>query len=320
MIACREVRSSKARVGPEDGVDQTDALEEFLPVERGHQAHAGDHVADGHVHRRLLLVLDPDDLIDRCPLRRQAFLEPAQRRRDHRVLIAQPLDELDRKGRRQRGALEAPQDRCRWLELAAPKSEQAIRQRVGLLARRPSAHDPLRQAPEILDEHHPQGDRDRPEFADRQRLHALVGAHEPAERLRVKPAVRMGDERPGQPKDTRIALEVTLGQLWQLAVKAGGQVVTDLTQLFVHNVEIVDQPFGRRGDRALLADGLGNSPIRFEQHPPVVQHAWQQPTTLARRGRDALGGGKALGVLLKTLAAEEFRPNRFFELRKGNGL
>ena len=34
----------------------------------------------------------------------------------------------------------------------------------------------------------------------------------------------------------------------------------------------------------------------------------------------ALGGGKAFSVLLKTLAAEEFSPNRFFERRKGKGL
>ena len=142
-------------------------------------------------------------------------------------------------------------------------------------------HDALRQAPEILHEHHPQGDRDRPELADRQRLHALVGAHEPTERLRVKPAVRMGDERPGQPIDARIALEVTLSQLRQLSVKAGWQVVTDLAQLFVHNVVVVDQPLCRRCDRALLADCLGDCTIRFEQHPPVVQHARQQRDDLS---------------------------------------
>lgn len=42
--------------------------------------------------------------------------------------------------------------------------------------------------------------------------------------------------------------------------------------------------------------------------------------TRARCGRDALGGGKALGMLFKTLDAEELCSNRFFELRKGNGL
>ena len=129
----------------------------------------------------------------------------------------------------------------------------------------------------------------------------------------------MRDERPGQPEDTRIALERSLGQLRQLAVIAGGQVVPDLPQLFVHDVEVVDQPFRRRGDRALLPDGLGNRAIRLEQHPPVVLDARQQPTALPRRGRDLLGGSEALGVLLETLAAEEFGPNRFFELWQGTG-
>ena len=180
-------------------------------------------------------------------------------------------------------------------------------------------HDALGQAPEILYEHHAQRDRDRPEFADRQRLHALVGAHETTERLRVKPAVRMGDERPGQPINAWIALEVTVSQLRQLSVKAGGQIITDLAQLLVHNVVVVDQPLCRRCDRPLLADCLGDCTIRFEQHSPVVQHASQERTAFSRRGRDALGGGKAFSVLLKTLGAEEFSPNRFLERRKGNG-
>jgi hypothetical protein len=49
----------------------------------------------------------------------------------------------------------------------------------------------------------------------------------------------MRDERPGQPEDTRIALEGTTGQFRQLSVIAGWQVVADLTQLFVHDVKVV---------------------------------------------------------------------------------
>ena len=60
-------------------------------------------------------MLDPDNLIRRCALSRQVFLEPMQSRRDHRVLIAQPLDELYGKSRRQRAALELPQRRRRRL-------------------------------------------------------------------------------------------------------------------------------------------------------------------------------------------------------------
>jgi hypothetical protein len=59
------------------------------------------------------------------------------------------------------GTLEPPEDRRRWLSRSAAESEQVVGQRVGLLARRPSPDDRLRQAAKILDEHDPQGDRDR---------------------------------------------------------------------------------------------------------------------------------------------------------------
>ncbi len=112
-ISCPEVRGGKAGVGPEYFVDKTDALEKFRPVEGGNQAHASDHVAHRDIHRCLPLVLEPDNLICRCALSSQMFFEPAQSRHDHRVLIAQPLDQLDCERRRQRAALELPQDRRR---------------------------------------------------------------------------------------------------------------------------------------------------------------------------------------------------------------
>ena len=88
----------------------------------------------------------------------------------------------------------------------------------------------------------------------------------------------------------------------------------NLAQLFVDDVIIIDQPLGRRCDGALLADCLGGCTIRFEQHSPVVDYPRQQRTTLARSPRDALRHSEAFAVLLETLAAKEFGPNRFFEL------
>jgi hypothetical protein len=49
----------------------------------------------------------------------------------------------------------------------------------------------------------------------------------------------MGDESPNEPEDTRITLKRSVGKLWQLAVVAGWQVVTDFSELFLHNVKIV---------------------------------------------------------------------------------
>jgi hypothetical protein len=67
-ISRREVRRGKASASPEYRVDKTDALEEFRPVEGGNQAHTSDHVAHGHVHRCLPLMLGPDSFISRCAL------------------------------------------------------------------------------------------------------------------------------------------------------------------------------------------------------------------------------------------------------------
>jgi hypothetical protein len=39
-----------------------------------------------------------------------------------------------------------------------------------------------------------------------------------------------------------------------------------------------------------------------------------------RHGGDALGGGKAFGVLLEPLSAEKFCANGFFDLRTNNRL
>ena len=128
---------------------------------------------------------------------------------------------------------------------------------------------------EILHEHHAQGNGDRPELADRQWLHTLVSAHEAPQHFRIEPAVAVRNERPSEPVDARIPLEVPLRQLGQFSIIAGRQVVVDFAQLFVDDVIIVDQPFRRRRDGALLPNRPGNRTIRFEEHFAVVQHARQ---------------------------------------------
>ena len=255
-------------------------------------------------------MLDPDDPIGGRPLGREALVEPEKRRGDSRVLVAQPLDELHREGGHERGTLKPPEGRRRRRHRSAAESEQVVGQRVGLLARRPPADDRLGLASKILDQHDPQGHRHRPELADGEGLYALVGLHEATERFRIEAAIRVCDERPGDSVDARIAGQGSLGQLGQLAIKAGRQVIADLAQLFVHHVEVIDQPFRRRRDRAFLPDGLGGQAIRLAQHASVVLDARQQRTAPPRPAHDALSGREALGVLFEALDAKELRPDR----------
>ena len=90
--------------------------------------------------------------------------------------------------------------------------------------------------------------RDRPELADRQRLHVLVGAHEAAQHLGVEVAVGVGDEGPGEAEHARIAGERTVGQLRQLPIVAGRQIGADFANLPFDEVIVVDQPLGGRRD------------------------------------------------------------------------
>ena len=172
-------------------------------------------------------------------------------------------------------------------------------------------HDPLRQPPEILDQHDPQCDRHRPEFADRQRLDLLVGPHVANQHFGIEAAVGVGDEGPGHAEHARISRERSLGELGQLPVIARRQVGANVADLPLDEMIVVDQPFGRRGDRAPLVDRLGDGAIGIEQHRSVVGEPTRQRMALGRLRCDGLRDREAPRVLLQALDAEEFFANRF---------
>ena len=88
----------------------------------------------------------------------------------------------------------------------------------------------------------------------------------------------MRDKRPYQPVDARISFERPLGQLRELLVVAGWQVVTDLPELFVHDVEIVHEPFGCGRNRPFLADRLRDGAVGLQEDTSVLLDPKQQPT------------------------------------------
>ena len=88
-------------------------------------------------------------------------------------------------------------------------------------------------------------------------------------------------------------------------------------RLLLHDVIVVDQPLGRRGDVSLLPNGHGDGAIRSEEHPVVVAEPRRQPSTGPRLQCDALGDREAVGMLLEALDAEELRANRLFGLSRG---
>ena len=304
-IAGRKVHLREVTLGAQRVVDETDALEQLGPVDRGDQAQARDRVADRHVQRALSLVLAAHDLFRSRLLRRESFLQPLKRRSDSWILIAQPLHELNRERARQRSPSVGAQHRRDRLGVPAAEAEQSVGHAVRLRTRLPASLDALGRAPQIFDEGDAQRDRNRPELADREWLHALVGPYESAQQIRVEATVGVSHERPGQTEDSRVTGERTFGELRQLPVISGRQVVADFADLVLDDVEVVDQPLCPGSDRVTFVDDGRDRVVRAEEHPAVVGEPAAQRVSRSRSRSDSLRQREALAVLLEALGAEQ---------------
>ena len=101
-----------------------------------------------------------------------------------------------------------------------------------------------------------------------------------------------------------------------LAIKAGGQIVSNLAELLLNNVEIIDEPFGCRCYGLLKRDRLRSFPVIFQEDTAVFENARKQWPPLVRTFGDGLSGGKGFGMLLQALDTEQFSANRLFEFRE----
>ena len=75
-----EIHCGKVALGAQHRIDQADALDDLLPIDGGHQAHARDDVADCHVDGALPLMLLVDNVVGRRSLRGQALVQTGERR------------------------------------------------------------------------------------------------------------------------------------------------------------------------------------------------------------------------------------------------
>ena len=92
--------------------------------------------------------------------------------------------------------------------------------------------------------------------------------------------------------------------------------MSDLPNLLLRNVEVVQQPFVRGCDGVLLTDGLLDASIRVEEHPAVVLQASDEVSAASCTGGDVLRSGEAFSMLLEALDAEEFAANQLVRVRR----
>ena len=100
-----------------------------------------------------------------------------------------------------------------------------------------------------------------PQLADRERLNALIGGDEAAERRGIEMAVGMRHKSPGETEHPRIPRERSLGQLWQLTIISRRQVLPNLADLLLHKVVVVEQPFSGRHHAAPVFQLGGTRPV-----------------------------------------------------------
>ncbi len=304
QVACREVHVRELAGTVQHLVDETHALEELGPVDIRHEPHARDDVAHRDVRGALALVFFLDQPLGADALRDELILEPGEGRRHLRILVAQPLHQLD--GERGHQRLRAAHSRQRLrVHLLTVHAQQSVGDGVGTLACRAADDDALRDAPQVLDQHDAQGNRDRPQLADGQRFDFLVRAHETPQCLGLEAAVGVRHEGPGDAEHARETGEMSFRELGELAVKAGRQVLADLADLLLDDVVVVQHPLGGRGDAASLVDRAGDGAVRGQQYLLVVAQARVERAAEAGLARDRLGFGEAARVPLQPLEAED---------------
>ena len=309
IVARGEVHFAEIASAAQHVIHQADALEKCFPVERGGEPHAGDDVAHGHAHGGLLLMLGADDFIRGSSLRGKAFVQPDQNWADLGIEVAQTLHQLHGKRALQWLIFETAQHSGGRNGRLAGGAEHAISKNIGFHARVAAAYDALGDAPQIFHQHDAQRDSYGPEFADGQRLHALVGADEAAQDFGIETAVVVRHKRPRNPENARKALQVAGSEFRQFAVKAGRKIVANFAQLLFDDEEIIYEPFRRGSDGLFVLNGARGGAVIFQQDAAVLEHSRDEWPSFFGIGDDELGCREAFRVLLQALDAEKLSAN-----------
>ena len=238
------------------------------------------------------------------------LVEPGEGGRDARVLVAQPVHELDRQRIGKRRLLKGGKHGRDTFGGDAARPEQPVRQPVRRPPQGAILYDQPGEAPQILDQDDAQRDGHRPQFADGERLHLLIGVQEARQHVGIEAAVGVGHEGPCHAEDARISGKRPGGELGKLAVIAGRKVGADLADLLLDQMIIVDQPFRGGGDGAALVNGAGDGAIGRQQGRAVFgEPAGQGMAAHMLRGH-RLRPREAAGMLFQPIDTEEFVADR----------
>jgi hypothetical protein len=283
----------------EDLLHLAHPLEIEGPVEGRAEPQARDRVPDGGQGRRLLLVFRADGVLGREVVEREPVVDEAVQCGGVGAVLAEVAEQLHhvrggRLGRHRR-------EDARPFPLVPPGEEL-----VGRHPRGAGMEDIVGDAPEVFEESDPKHAGPGPQLADGERREGLVGEDEAGEAVEVEVAFAVSDELEGHDVDAGRALELAGSQLRQLEIVGPRKVAEDFQLLALDQVEVVEQPFGRRRDRAALVDVLRDRPVRLAEHPAGFVEAGAESTrALAGPAREHVPSGEGPGAGFQGLSAQQ---------------
>ena len=126
----------------------------------------------------------------------QALFDPGQRHRQRGAAALQAARELGHEGARHRrlGAHHVGDDQDQVGGRLLRHGQHLVGPARGAVTLFAAGGDAGGDAAQVLDQRQPQHDRDRPQLAEQQRLHALVGRHEAAQDAAADAAVAVRDQ------------------------------------------------------------------------------------------------------------------------------
>ena len=264
LVTAEEVHAAvDARgIATQRALHEADALDEVAPVDFGAQPQGGDGIGDGDLRDTLPLMLRPDRILGRHSARLEVGIQRALQQRYRTTVFARPLEELH-DGREV--DVRGPRHRSRSLRPV----EECVGERPSLAG----AQDFDGQAAQILDQRQCQHAGPRPELANCERRHSLVGVDERLEPRLVDPAVAVPHQLDRHRVDSGQADVLPRRQRRQLPVVRPGQVAADLDNLRRDQMKVVEKPLGGAGDVPARAQIRRQCPVRACQRARVVVEA-----------------------------------------------
>ncbi len=171
LVAREEIERGEIGALPQQAVDAADLFEPDSPVDIVDETQAADDVAGGHIAAGERVMLADDDFLGVGAGLFKLALEPFQRPAGILRSVTQTVEQLGGKGGVLRMGAVVRQDRLPVCTVVG--RQHAVGDLVGDLSHLPGSIDPDRNPAKVFDQNEAQQRRQRPEFADLQRLDRL---------------------------------------------------------------------------------------------------------------------------------------------------